>query len=187
MDYTTSAVSSEVLWNLLLREGLSESRLVEQLGIEPTLLLSPDKHILLTQYLGLWELAVKVTGDPALGLHLRDHYNPGQSHFVTSLFNSSPTLLEGLRQWIRYCSLLSDADQFELHEQGDDVILVYSNHSPLFKKPWIPELYFSLVAAQFQQATDNPGVAEEVWMAHSAPNYANEYQAVFATKPTSAM
>ena len=182
MDYTTSAVSSEVLWNLLRQHGFSEAKLVHQLGIDPTTLLSPDKHIRLTQYFLLWELAIEATGDSALGLHLRDHYNPGQSHFVTSLFSSSPTLLAGLRQWIRYCSIVSDADQFELREIGDDVVLVYSNRSPIFRKPWIPELYFSLVVMQFQQATGKPGLAEEVWMAHPAPDYAIEYEGVFATK-----
>jgi len=180
MDYTTSAVSSEVLWNLLRQHGFSEAELVSQLGIDPVVLLSPDKHILLTQYLRLWELAIEATGNSALGLHLRNHYNPGQSHFVTSVFRTSSTLLEGLQQWIRYYSLVSDADQFELRETGDDVILVYSNHSPIFQNPWIPELYFSLVAMHFQQATDMPGLAEEIWMAHAVPEYAGEYQAVFA-------
>ena len=176
--YTTSAISTEVMWSLLQERGLSDAELSEKTGIDPAVLHSPDKRIPLGQYLRLWELATGVTRDPALGLHLPSYYNPGESHFVTSIIFSSDTLLDGLHQWVRYASLICEADRFELQEGGDFVTLVYSNISPAHQNRWLPELYFSLMTTLFQQATPGEHVIEEIWMAHPAPEYADEYQTV---------
>jgi len=180
--YTTSAISTEVMWNLLQERGISDAKLAEKTGIDPSVLHSPDKRIPLDQYLCLWELAIEVTGDPALGLHLSRYYSPGQSHFVPGIIFSSATLLEGLKQWIRYAALVCNADKFELREHGDSVTLVYTNISSAHQNRWLPELYFSLMADLFQQAINGECVIEEIWMAHKAPEYADEYQAVFNTK-----
>ncbi len=182
-EYTTSAISTEVMWNLLQQRGISESEIAENTGIDPSVLHSPNKCIPLGQYLRLWELTISITGDPALGLHLSRYYNSGQSHFVTSIILSSATLLDGLQQWIRYASLICNADRFELQEHGDFVTLVYTNISQTHKNRWLPELYFSLMyGLLFQERTHGEHVIEEIWMAHPVPDYADEYQAVFSTK-----
>lgn len=180
--YTTSAISTEVLWGLLRERGLSEAELTEATGIDPSALPSPDKRIPLDQYFSLWELAISITGDSALGLHLPGYYKPGQSHFVPSIIFSSTTLLDGLRQWVRYASLVCDADRFELQERGDFVTLVYANISPAHNFRWLPELYFSLMSSLFQQSIHGNHDIAEIWIAHPAPEYADEYQAVFNTK-----
>ena len=145
IEYTTSAISTEVMWNLLQQRGISESEIAENTSIDPSVLHFPNKRILLGQYLRLWELAISLTGDPALGLHLSRYYNSGQFHFVTSIVFSSATLLDGLQQWIRYVSLVCNADRFELQEHGDFVTLVYTNISQTHENRWLPELYFSLM------------------------------------------
>lgn len=181
-EHTTSAISTEVLWKLLQEQGISNAELSEKTGIDSSLLHSPDKRIPLNQYLRLWELAVEATGDAALGLHLPRYYDPGQSHFVPGIIFSSATLLEGLKQWIRYAALVCDADRFELREQGDFVILVYTNISPDHGNRWLPELYFSLMVDQFRQAINGECTIEEIWMAHPAPEYADEYLVAFGAK-----
>lgn len=162
--------------------SISDAELSEKTGIDPTVLPSPDKRIPLDQYFRLLELAINATGDPALSLHLHGYYSSGQSHFVTSIILSSTTLLDGLRQWVRYAALICNADRFELQERGDSVTLVYANISPAHNYRWLPEQYFSQVANCFQQAIHDDHVIEEIWMAHSAPEYADEYQAVMNTK-----
>ena len=181
-QYTTSAISTEVLWNLLQERGISDAELSEKTGIDPAVLPSPDKRIPLDQYFRLCELAIGVTGDPALALHLPGYYNSGQSHFVTSIIFSSATLIDGLRQWVRYASLICDADRFELQEGGDFVTLVYANISPAHKYRWLAEQYFSQMTRYFPQAIHGEHVIEEIWMAHPAPEYADEYQAVLNTE-----
>ena len=69
-EYTTSAISTEVMWNILQQRGIFEAAIAEKTGIDPAVLHSPNERIPLDQYLRLWELAISVTGDPALGLHL---------------------------------------------------------------------------------------------------------------------
>jgi len=181
-EYTTSAISTEVMWNLLQQRGISEAGIAEKTGIDPTVLHSPNKRIPLDRYLRLWELAISVTGDPALGLHLYRYYNSGQSHFVPGIIFSSPSLLDGLQQWVRYASLVCNADKFELQEHGDFFTLVYTNISPAHKNLWLPELYFSLMSGLLLERIHGEHVIEEIWMAHPAPDYADEYQAVFSTK-----
>ena len=110
----------------------------------------------------LWELAISVTGDPALVLHLPSYYNSGQSHFVSSIVFSSATPLDGLRQWVRYASLVCDSDRFELQERGDFITLVYANISPAHDYRWLPELYFSLTSGLFPQAIHGQHVIEEI-------------------------
>ncbi len=180
--YTTSAISTKILWSLLQERGASDAEISEKTGIDFTDLQSPDKRIPLDQHLLLWELAISATEDPALGLHLPRYYNQGQYHFVPSIIISSATLLDGLKQWIRYGSLVCDADKFELRDHGDSVTLLYTNLSPAHENRWLPELYFSLMVEHFQQAIGSECVIEEISMAHSAPEYADEYLAIFNTK-----
>ena len=181
--YTTSAISTEVLWKLLQDKGVSNSEILGETGVDDAVLHSPDIRIALDKHLLLWELAISVSGDPALGLHLHRYYNQGQSHFVPSIIFSSATLKEGLQQWVRYASLVCDADRFELREQGDFITLVYTNISHEHKNRWLPELYFSLMVDLFRQAIGRVSVIEEIWMAHPAPEYSAEYQAILNTKP----
>ena len=181
-EYTTSAISTGVLWSILREHGNSDADLLEKTGIDPSVLHSPSKRIPLGQHLCLWELAIGVTGDPALGLHLPNYYAPQQFHFVSSIIFSSPTILKGLQQWGRYDSVICDADRIELQESGGYVTFVFSNISPSHRNRWVPELYFSLMNNWFQRATNNECAIEEIWMTHPAPEYADEYQAVFNTK-----
>jgi len=83
------------MWNLLQQRGISEAGIAEKTGIDPTVLHSPNKRIPLDRYLRLWELAISVTGDPALGLHLYRYYNSGLSHFVPRLNFEKPSPAEG--------------------------------------------------------------------------------------------
>lgn len=181
IEYSTSAVSTEVLWNLLREQGLSELALERETGVGSAGLHTPDKRIPLDQYLRLWKLAVDTTGEPALALKLPRYYNRGQLHFVSSIVLASASLFEGLQQWRRYSSLICNADQFVLHSDDETVSLTYSNLSAAHQNPWMPELYFSLLCHHFQIATDSTCRAREIWMAHPPTSYTQEYQSLLSS------
>jgi len=180
-EITTSAMAMQVLDDLLQKKGLSKDEVKEKTGIDTDTLSNPDTRIPLDQYLKLWETAIDVTGDPALGLHLKDYYSPNQMHFVTSIVLRSSNGLEALENMTKYFRLICEADKLEVRETRDDVLVVYTNTSSANQNRWTPELYLSLITSKFQSFAKGNCAVEEIWMQHSDPGYADEYLKVFNT------
>ena len=186
-DFTTSAVSIQVLVKILYDHGVSRQQLVLQTGLaegtfDHQAYGDPELRIPLDQYLGLWQKAIEVTGDEALGLHLKRYYQPKQVHFVSGIIQRSESFVAALNNWARYCKLICEADQLEVRHEGQLVQVSYRNLSDRHQNRWTPELYFSLLVELFQKIVDGPCEVDEVWMQHKDPGYSDEYAKKFQTE-----
>ncbi len=73
-DIMTSEVLIFALLECLNDNGISKEEIEKQTGIARSKMKTPDVLIPLSQVIKLWKLAVDVTGDQALGIHLRRRY-----------------------------------------------------------------------------------------------------------------
>jgi AraC-like DNA-binding protein len=148
-DVMTSAVVIQTLLKCLHDHGISSDEVGRKTGIQLSVLNDPDYLVPLSCLMTLWELAVKVTGDPALALHIRESYGSNMLHFVGYIAINSANSIESLKNFIRYSSLICEAHHFELGVSEDLVSITYSNTSPEHQNPWMPEhnlsslVYFS--------------------------------------------
>jgi AraC-like DNA-binding protein len=176
---TTSDVSILALINLIQDHGMSASEIESITGIEHKKLSDPDARISMKQYLKLWEIAIEVTDDPALGLHLRERYGSNTMHFVIILALNSNTILDAAVAWARYDKLICDIDRIEFYEEQDHYILSYTNTAREFENRWIPELYFSLALEYGSKVTHQGLSPVAVWFKHKDPGYLEEYKKIF--------
>jgi AraC-like DNA-binding protein len=73
-----------------------------------------------------WEHAVKVTGDPLLGLHVGQSSNPSIMGLVGYLMQNSKTLLDAFKQVSEYGRIATNMFDYHVIERKDEIILRFS-------------------------------------------------------------
>jgi AraC-like DNA-binding protein len=119
----TSTVKTLV--NYLSNKNLDFLSIQEELGFNISGLDSPDANFPLNIYKDLWALAVKYTDDPFLGLRLAQNRYNNEMSLVSHVFFNSQNLREGLKQYIRYYSLINESITVQLKTIGDKAIVSY--------------------------------------------------------------
>lgn len=176
---TTSAVAIIALFDILHDHGMTIDDIEKSTGIHRRTMDDPDARITMTQFLKLWEIAEDMTGDRAIGLHLRKHYGRNLMHFVVTLAVNSATLYDALQHWIRYEKLICETDKIDLTREGDHYVMSYTNTSPEHENRWLPEHHLSLATEYARQITQKNNNPIEVRFKHSDPGYSEEYRNIF--------
>jgi len=176
---TTSAVSIIALFDILKDHGVSVEALEKKTGINRRKMDDPDARITMRQFLNLWQIAVDVTGDPAIGLHLRKNYGKSYMHFVIMIALNSENLLGAVNSWAQYDRLICDTDRVELFEEKDHYVFTYAAAYPEYENRWIPEHHFSYAIEYARKISGEDINPVEVWYKHEDPGYKKEYEKIF--------
>lgn len=179
LNHTTSSVAILALLDLLKDNGVRPEDITKRTEIENHLLDFSDIRIPLSKMKKLWEFAIDISGDPALGLHLRDQYGRDFKHFVISIVKNSKTLLEAAHHWCRYARVICESDRILIHEEENNYRVVYSNLDPDFQCTSMTEHDTAQAvkyARLFSGISFNP---VKVHFAHEKPDYAKEYEKIF--------
>ncbi|MGC4095089.1 MAG: AraC family transcriptional regulator ligand-binding domain-containing protein [Polyangiaceae bacterium] len=138
-------------------------------------LVDPHLRIPLHEAALMLEDTIRLTGDPAIGLHAATHFEPGDRDLVESAARSCKTLRAALECTIRYIRLLSDEATFTLRCTEDEAVL--ERHSVARGALLQVSSDFALLdIVQFLRR--NCAIAESEYtieFAHAAPDYAAEY------------
>ena len=175
----TSYAASQVLMQIILEQGMLSEEFERRIGVSPNQIRDPDERIPMRSVLKLFEIAIDLTGDPALALHLRKNTGLRYVHFVVSLAQYSSRLLESAFLISRYASLISDADRFDVFEKDDKIKIVYTNNFPEYRNKWIPEHHFSLMVDVIRSLVGRKINPIEVKFRHAAPEYTGTYRNIF--------
>ncbi len=110
-------------WTRALRKqldalGLDSGSLCLQAGLDPQLMDDPNARYPLSATTRLWELAVQVSGDPAIGLRVSRFVSPTTFHALGYALVASGSLREVFERIVRYHQVVSDA--LELHLSRDE-------------------------------------------------------------------
>ena len=122
---TPTVLSSwtRVLVTALRARGIDPGPLAVEAGLEPAMLAAADSRLPLAATTRLWQLAVRETGDEAIGLWVSKHSTHTTFHALGYAFMASRTLREGLERVVRFNSMVSDAANVTLAEHGDTCTL----------------------------------------------------------------
>jgi len=122
------AVSILVIRGLLEafeRANIPRERFFEAAGFDPARLDEPDGRITLAEFDAWHELALDLTGDEALGLHMGEMANVTTYNLVASLVAHAGTLRQGVEALIRFHRLMLDRPAVQLIEQDRTATLQY--------------------------------------------------------------
>ncbi|HSI52934.1 MAG: AraC family transcriptional regulator ligand-binding domain-containing protein [Ramlibacter sp.] len=132
---TNPPVTSSLQWikgvlRVFASEGIEIPALLEAADIDPHRLQLSHERFNLTEVNRLWEAAVKMSGNPALGLdrvQVSRHVNFSLS---AQPMGSSPDLRTGLETLAHYLDLIHDTANFALEPQGRDAWLTITHADP---------------------------------------------------------
>src|SRR5438552_3933101 len=105
------------------RAGKDPLAYLDAAELDRALLEDPNARVEGPTYDRLQELALDLTGDPALGVHMAERVNPSAFHIVGFLSGHCHTLRQAIEVFARYRQLLSDAPRPSLIEHDDVAVL----------------------------------------------------------------
>lgn len=98
----------------LEQRGLDAPALFAQSGLDYALLDAPEARYLVSNTTALWQKAVELTADEALGLKAIRHITPATFHAVGLSVMASATLEEAFGRMSRFVDLVTDASEMKL-------------------------------------------------------------------------
>jgi AraC-like DNA-binding protein len=105
---------AKLLAEYLLLKGLKKNALNKVLECEYEALDSADFRLEISAYHKLWQLGIDYTSDPRLGLKLASNPHNSEMGLVAHIFFNSPTLLDGLKQYQRYYTLVNEGMHIDI-------------------------------------------------------------------------
>lgn len=105
--------------------GASLKELCEALDISVEELNDSGQTVPFEKAYSAWELAVKQTGDPLLGLHLGETSTPSILGLIGHLMQSSPDLLTAYQQVCKHASLATDMFTYFISVKQTQTVLTY--------------------------------------------------------------
>lgn len=167
------------LLSLLEKEGFSREYISTLSNIELNNLDQQDSRLPLDQYKTLWNTALRITNNPALGLKLGQIFNASEMGLVGHVIFNSPTLAEGLKEYVRLFSIVNEAISLTLETDEKYAYLRFVHLNPEYY--CIPDMERSMVLFLYRgmKLFDSKIKWKSVDFQHAQPNYIDQYHKVF--------
>jgi len=184
-EFSVTTSSVKAVFNAVLNHGTDVVELEKVTGITIAELDDQDHRIELTKYHKLWELAIKETGNPALGLELGKQVNPGNIGVVGHIVINSDTVGEGLKQYVRLFQAVNDSIRAELiHDSNNDIATVnfHCENTDLYCASDM-ERTLALILFRIRAFVDPTIKLTQICFQHQQPAHIDAYQEIFNCPP----
>ncbi|OYT97775.1 MAG: AraC family transcriptional regulator [Pseudomonas sp. PGPPP3] len=125
---TTSSSWALGIVQALEMGGVDCRSLFLDLGLEYAALDDPDARFAQDSMTRLWQRAVEVSGNPAIGLNMAKVVRPGSFHVVGYALMSSHTLQEGFARLVRYQRIIAEGADLSFRPLAQGYGLILSIH-----------------------------------------------------------
>jgi AraC-like DNA-binding protein len=147
-------------------KGVDSRALAAHASFDPTLASDPDARIPLRVETLLWDEAVRLSGDPAFGLHAAEGLRPGIFDVIDYAIRTAPTLRASLERLARY-----------------GVLRVEHSLLGVNQSPHAAEFTLASLVVVGGQINGSPIAPTSVAFRHSVQGSAAEYLRVFGVAP----
>ena len=180
-DTPRSTVSMRVVQGLasaVERAGRSRVEFLRAAGIEAEQLEAVEARLPHSEVARICEIAIDLTGDPALGLHWAENLAGMTFNPLSYLMAHSASLRQALESLSRFRPLLSDGPGYELLEHADKATLRWvlvpgeSLRAQRFAAEMTVASFFRIIRARGTRP-------EHVSFEYDAPAYHHEYTRIF--------
>jgi AraC-like DNA-binding protein len=160
--------------------GVSREEFLMRAGIASDRLDDPNGALEIPELDRIQELAIALTGDPALGLHMGEHARAPAYDVVGHLPSHTATLRETIEALIRFSRIHSDVSA-KLEERGDRALVA-------FQFPGLPDAPATRFRAELsvtgftrvlQDFGGEDALPRAVHFAHAPPLHRDEYARLF--------
>ena len=187
-ESTLVAPSAIDLLAYLERKGFSKDKVCRAAKIDLAALSGPDARIPGSWKERLWAEAERLTGDPDLGLHTAESYNPGALGVAGYVVLSCATAAQVIDRLSRYASLMNDGLRVRVNREGENTVVVFEAveglDNYLERRPREPfEVIASSLVLTLSRLVNGKIVAREIAFRHQAPPSIVEHVRIFGFKP----
>ena len=159
--------------------GITREKFLESAEFDVRRLEQSDGRASSQEYQALQELALDLSGDAALGLHMGEFASATTYSLAAHLVGHAITLRDGIETLIKFHGLLMDRRMWQLLEAGATATLVYqvpesSARCKRFNAEMTMTGFLRMVRHFVRDARP-----ESVTFEHPAPAYASEYRRIF--------
>ena len=160
-------------------QGHDNAPILQLTGIRGRDLKDPDVRVPETASREAWRLAMAITKDEAIGLHVAQWLPRGSLDLVEYAFRTSATLGAGLDRLARYGRLINDRLAVDVVRTGPGVrfLIGVADASPVH--PQRAEMSIALALRLARDATSLHLIPVEVLFAHDAPADLTEHREFF--------
>jgi AraC-like DNA-binding protein len=161
------------------QRGVPRERFLAAVGYDAARLEDGDARISAEEQDRLVELAIEVSRDPALGLHMGETANATTYSLVAHLIAYAATMRQAVESYLRYHRILTDQSVFRLTEQGKTARLRFDvAPSRLVCQRFHAEHTLAGLFRLVQYFGGGDGI-HGVSFEHERPEYASEYARLF--------
>ncbi len=179
-ERTTSSSWAMAIVQALELEGLSGTDLFADLGMDYSLLSDPDARIPQDQMTRLWQRAVGLSGNPAIGLGMGKVIRPAHFNVVGFSLLSSKTLKDSLARLVRYQRIIGEASDMALLQTPDSYVLELQIHGDSLPAPTQShDAALAYLLAFFRWMTGDRITPQRVGFAYPEPADLSAYEALF--------
>lgn len=180
IERTTSSSWARGIVEALELEGLDCRQLFAELGMDYLALDDPEARFPQDGMTRLWQRALEISGNPAIGLNMARVVRPSSFSVVGYALMSSRTLREGLARLVRYQRIIAEGADLSLRAEPDGYVLRLAIHGDrLPPAPQSAEASLAYMLA-FSRWVAGPGVQPlQVRLQGPAPVDLARYREVF--------
>jgi AraC-like DNA-binding protein len=169
-----------VLVDAVEHRGVSRARFLAAAGWDAEQLDAVEGRVACAEYYRVCELAIDLTGDPALGLHTAEVMRPDSVDLVGQLAAHAPDVRKAIEAQLRFHKLAGDRPCHQLIEGDGRVTLRFACPGGLSARAqrFAAELHTVGMARLFRYFARKARPLE-VCFEHAAPAYRAEYERIF--------
>jgi AraC-like DNA-binding protein len=160
--------------------GASRDEFLRAAALDQDRLKDGDSRFSLPDYDRIQLLALDMTGDDALGLHMGEQVSLAAFDVVGHLLAHATTMREAIELFLRFHRILSDCGDSKLHEKGDLATIEYEYPRGAPRCNRFRAEFGMTVLQWMGRHYVGPGkIAQHVFFEHTAPEYRTEYARIF--------
>lgn len=180
MSPTSSSAWVRGLLRMFAEQGLDADTLLAHSGLDTQTVADPDARFGADDITSLWETALRLSGNPALGIDVELAQRHTDFQEVGVVMLSCAHLREGLDHVSRYLALISNATAFRLTPDARGC-WVEMDHVGISRPVPVQRSAYSLLAvlAMCRWVTRSPMAPLETELAHPPAPHEHRYQAAF--------
>lgn len=164
------------------QRGVSRARFFAAAGCDPQQFHPVEGRVSSAEYYRLCELAIDLTADPALGLHVVVLARPDSVDLVGQLVAHASDPRVALASLLQFQRLSSDAPRLQLIEGEDRVTLRFQGPANLSERArrFAAEVHLTGIQRLFRYFVRSARPLE-VCFEHEPPAYRSEYETIFGS------
>jgi AraC-like DNA-binding protein len=158
------------------RYGLDVERCFRELGLDYGLLNDPGARYPDEAIIQLWEMLIRESRDPCVGLHLAEYWHATTLHALGFAWMASATLKEAFERLVRYNRFLSHSQDYTFREtEADFRFTLQEARAPYHFPAQDYDASFSVLMTLCQAIYGEDFAPLRVDFMHAAPDCVEEY------------